>query len=429
MLMKKIFTFIAAALFAVGASAQATWVPDGEAPAAGTKVIDNDLVTVETVFSTTAGSAAATIDGKEFTNWIQLRTAGAANADDPTGGDNGGSTPFVVTAKQNADLAVYFRRQYGSDGLNNDDNKDLLCYAQNGAQFETSEEVWDIDGSYGYAKKTIKVVAGGIYTLYRNGSTMRVYGIDVAEGTLTGGGNTGGGEVATGVRTWDFTNWSAETVANLRADAAQGYTEGWSDVEKNGDTEPTETSKDNCFWSVNTPNEKGELSANGVVIEELKGLVFGANVNNRGLAIAVNYPVALSTYHGPAYLWLGGANKQFFTIPAVAGGSTIKMGVESHKTTDARGVDLLVNGSSIGQFTPTTYDEYTWTIPAGEAVDVVVDNTNGCHIYFIEVADATSIQEVVKVINNGVVYNLAGQKVDENYKGVVIKNGKKMLQK
>ena len=45
---------------------------------------------------------------------------------------------------------------------------------------------------------------------------------------------------------------------------------------------------------------------------------------------------------------------------------------------------------------------------------------------------ATGIQETVapvKVINNGVIYNLAGQKVNENYKGIVIKNGKKYFQK
>ena len=215
---------------------------------------------------------------------------------------------------------------------------------------------------------------------------------------------------------WDFTKWSDATYANLLADAAESYTEGWSDIEKNGDTEPTATSKDNCFWSINTPDEIGGLSANKVLIDELKGLKFGANVNNRGLAIAVNYPVALSTYEGPSYLWLGGANKQFFTIPAVKAGSTIKMGVESHKTTDARGVDLLVNGTSIGKFTPTTYAENTWTVTADGAVNVVVDNTNGCHIYFIEVeqdqealmaitkADLQTVIEAVNAIEDFSIY-------------------------
>ena len=42
--------------------------------------------------------------------------------------------------------------------------------------------------------------------------------------------------------------------------------------------------------------------------------------------------------------------------------------------------------------------------------------------------DGIETIQTVKVLN-GAVYNLAGQKVDANYKGVVIKNGKKMLQK
>ena len=43
---------------------------------------------------------------------------------------------------------------------------------------------------------------------------------------------------------------------------------------------------------------------------------------------------------------------------------------------------------------------------------------------------ATGIQEIpVKVVYNDAIYNLAGQKVNETYKGIVIKNGKKYIQK
>ena len=41
----------------------------------------------------------------------------------------------------------------------------------------------------------------------------------------------------------------------------------------------------------------------------------------------------------------------------------------------------------------------------------------------------TAIQKIENVASEGVIYNLAGQKVDANYKGVVIKDGKKMIQK
>ena len=44
--------------------------------------------------------------------------------------------------------------------------------------------------------------------------------------------------------------------------------------------------------------------------------------------------------------------------------------------------------------------------------------------------DATAIQTVKKAnAENGAIYNLAGQKVNAAYKGVVIKDGKKYIQK
>lgn len=121
------------------------------------------------------------------------------------------------------------------------------------------------------------------------------------------------------------------------------------------------------------------MTANGTVIKELEGLLFteDATVSSRNIAIAVNYSKALSEYAGGAYFWVGGKNRTF-TIPSVKAGQTITMEVESHKTSDARGIEI--NGEA---FTPTTKDSYTWTIAADG--DVVVKNTNGCHIYKIEV--------------------------------------------
>jgi hypothetical protein len=201
---------------------------------------------------------------------------------------------------------------------------------------------------------------------------------------------------AEGAQVWDFTKWSDATVANLKADAAASKTSGWSDVEKAADAEagadPTEISKDNCFWCVAEPNADGTLSANGVVIEELKGLVWNSAYSvKRSLAIAVNYQKALSDYAGPAYLWLGGGKNKIpcFTIPGVKAGSTITMEVESHKASDARGVELytgvdadnLVDANTkIGDsFTPKEKDTHSWTID--NDCDVIVYNTNGCHIY------------------------------------------------
>ena len=245
--------------------------------------------------------------------------------------------------------------------------------------------------------------------------------------------------------TWDFTKWSEATIANLKADAAASKVVGWSDVEKKTDAEagadPTEASKDNCFWAV-IP-EGGELKANGEVIEELKGLQFGATfAGNRSLAIAVNYAVAdaskdFGPYNGPAYLWLGGAGFECFTIPAVKGGTKITMGVESHKITDARGVQLFAgetelkdaDGNAVAA--PKTYTEQTWAVPAGVAYDIVVKNTKGCHIYFIDAEQdentLTSINTVKSNVMNNAIYNLNGQKVNNAQKGLFIINGKKVV--
>ena len=211
-------------------------------------------------------------------------------------------------------------------------------------------------------------------------------------------------------RKWDFTNWSAQTVANLAAEAEAGVSGAWSDIEKaNGDN----PQPGNCYWSnANNVSEDGYLTANGVVIAETEGLVFNtAYSSRRSLALAVNYSsTSLGEYAGPQYLWLGGGNAKSagarlacFTIPNVRIGQKMTFTVESHKPSDARGVALFVGDCTndayqIGeQFKPKALDTYTWeegwTLPEGATdngdgtCDVVVYNTNGCHIYSIEIGD------------------------------------------
>ena len=57
-------------------------------------------------------------------------------------------------------------------------------------------------------------------------------------------------------------------------------------------------------------------------------------------------------------------------------------------------------------------------------------DSDGNDITLALIGDASAGVNSVKAnATNGVTYNLAGQKVDASYKGVVIQNGKKMLQK
>ena len=241
---------------------------------------------------------------------------------------------------------------------------------------------------------------------------------------------------------WDFTNWSEATVANLKADAAWSIFNGWSDVEKDpaksgNPQEPTEASKDNCFWHQGKTDAYGQLYANGKLIEETKGLKFTeAYAATRGLAIAVNYAsTSLGEYAGAQYLWLGGGGKKVpcFVLPNVPAGVEITAVVESHKPSDARGIELyagsIADENKIGDsFKPTTKDTHTWTIE--NAGDIVVYNTSGCHIYSLAVTAKT---DGISVLNankqNGAIFNLNGQKMNKAQKGLYIINGKRVVVK
>ncbi len=214
---------------------------------------------------------------------------------------------------------------------------------------------------------------------------------------------------------WDFTNWSDETVANLKA--VNPTNTEWSDIEKAADTAPTDISKENCFWQVVASGADGiTLAANGVNIKETEGLIF-TNTSARSLAIAVNYPeTTLGTYNGPSYLWLGSKNQNYIVIPNVEPGTEIKIGLESHKSDDARGVELYVgrgnsgtkllapDGSTVD--TPTTYEDQVWLLPEDltdtpnedGTYDVTIRNTNGCHLYYIQVGeDEGAVEEAKKI--------------------------------
>ena len=83
-----------------------------------------------------------------------------------------------------------------------------------------------------------------------------------------------------------------------------------------------------------------------------------------------------------------------------------------------------------GKFNNKVYGTVTFPVKANKKYHVFVA---GSKLGFggFTFTSATGIESVKASVNtaNGEVYNLAGQKVDANAKGLVIKNGKKMIQK
>ena len=249
---------------------------------------------------------------------------------------------------------------------------------------------------------------------------------------------------AQGYRKWDFTNWSASTIASLQAEDAAGVTGGnWSSTEKaNGDN----PQPNNCYWSyAANVDENGNLMANGAIIQETEGLKFNTSyTSRRSLAIAVNYPsTSLGDYGGSQYLWLGGGNAKSvgariycFIIPKVKVGQKITITAESHKPSDARGVTLFAgdctdDANQIGeQFKPTTLESYTWEegwqLPEGvEAseegtIDIQVYNTNGCHLYSIEVGNADQKSKVAYLYDGTADAALAAIQARQNTETVAI---------
>ena len=58
-------------------------------------------------------------------------------------------------------------------------------------------------------------------------------------------------------------------------------------------------------------------------------------------------------------------------------------------------------------------------------------NIKSSYLVEVEQPYATTIQGVKTEIThtNNAIYNLAGQRVDETYKGIVIRNGRKVIQR
>lgn len=72
------------------------------------------------------------------------------------------------------------------------------------------------------------------------------------------------------------------------------------------------------------------------------------------------------------------------------------------------------------------------TIMVAADGDLLLTQSKAINVYVItvnaELPEATGIRTInVETVSNGAIYNLSGQRVDENYRGVVIKNGKKMI--
>lgn len=225
-------------------------------------------------------------------------------------------------------------------------------------------------------------------------------------------------------KTWDFRNgFSAATVNGLATDmeqnGAEGSTAHWRSYEKAGGKPGTES-----YWNASKPiatNADGNIvyyvDGEAKVIEELEGLTPGG-MGDRNFVITYNAtqkefadsPNGLWPY-GKSYIWLNG-KKKTLTFKAEKG-QNVRIGIESHKNSEARGITVSANGTTIepteGTATPITFNEAVFPIPddtpdVTDYTDVVITSTNGCHIYYIIVGngdDPNSQKTKIGYLYNG----------------------------
>lgn len=144
-------------------------------------------------------------------------------------------------------------------------------------------------------------------------------------------------------------------------------------------------------------------------------------------------------------LKLGGksSNKRFLTLTVPSKG-TVKIAARTGKNSDnTRTIVLTQNdvelvSKALDEAEAITVGEgddakkvYPYVTASVEAGDIVITfPVNSINIYAVEfVAESTDIHQVEAKSANNNTYNLAGQNVGKNYKGVVITNGKKYVQK
>ncbi len=184
--MKSKLTLLMVALLSICAFAATTWKATEETPvAAGSTLIDDELVTAKTVYETTLKTAAKEIAGEEFTHYIQVRVDAAPTADEPNGTNKEGSTPIILTAKKDLTLKIYYRRQSTSQ------NEDSGVYASNDGKdlkIVNQADLSQLDGTltiveetedfkYAWVTKEYELAEGNTYTIFGRGTTINYYGM------------------------------------------------------------------------------------------------------------------------------------------------------------------------------------------------------------------------------------------------------------
>ena len=149
-------------------------------------------------------------------------------------------------------------------------------------------------------------------------------------------------------------------------------------------------------------NADGTLTFNSAAWGGLSKWLGGANWSEYSqLVIEFAEPTAVATQLFVQYADKGAYDNTDAKQWADAGATSVAINLDDRK-------------SAVNQF----------ALQASEPTTIVVKS-----VYLVKDATPTSVKKVELSANDSAIYNLAGQKVDASYKGVIIKNGKKFINK
>lgn len=381
--MKKILLFAAVAMAAMTTNAQDWNATNAGSLPKGSTLLDNDYVTVVTGVqdSQTAlikdeqdQNDPKTYAGFTFTKYVNIRVDAAPAADnDWEGTAYTDATPMgislIVTAKKNTDMTLYYKHG---------DGKAVSCYDQTAKENVAIAET-DVEGLDSYYTGVYKFISGHVYTIYARGGTTGLNGISTAEGTYV------------------------EPSSKVYAYSADGN---------------LVTYNDGATMQITGNTEKNYGGGANIVVG---GATYKSIKNSNGAENTFTAPQGKKIYR-----------MTFYAIPNKDGdapkfqefnGVTLDIPVTTKKDgTQATQTIMCVNGAETVTF------KY-----GGKQVNFVVD-VDYSEASYDKDNDPTMGTDGIQAIKTAVIdlngiYNLAGQKVSNDFKGLVIKNGKKFVVK
>lgn len=399
--MKKIFTLLAGVLFALGAQAQ-TLLDFEQSQTIGIELSGSTTITDVKLKANTLSTPGIKFDGSYQKDGAMTDKYAVLTTD---GGFKAGDVVTIAGAFNNTDD----NKQAAVDLFTLEGTTPTVLF--NSGLFINGRTVEDMPTpvTYTLTEDVEKLYIG------RNGNTATFV---TTLKVVRGGTETDITEPdpvlpPTAATTWNFSVLSSTDQANLDAD-----TENWKfDEEKSRYTYiPSFTSEQGKANNI-------VLKANGAELEILNGLYVGRDgsieANKFGIDLEKGFNLPGSKYR--------------IIIPNLAKDDEIKIRITG-SADGSRGVTLTGVGTenSVASVDKAVA-EGTFTVAANG--NIIIETTGGLTVNALsvnaelpeEVADGISALKAETVEGNGVIYNLQGQRVDANYRGVIIKNGHKVV--